>query len=138
MYIWTQPSLFGPDEFSHVFPRPLGGGIIIGGVRLNNDWDDSFDLAITDRIKKRACQLCPELGKPEDLQVVRCNVGLRRKYLLYSSFLPFDLRFGLLTNFCSPYAASRTGGARVEIEEQIGTLVVHNYGAGGAGYQSSW
>ena len=80
MYIWVQPSVFGPDEFSHVFPRPLGGGIIIGGVRLNDNWDPSFDISLTDRIKERACQLCRELGNPEDLQVVQNNVGLRRKY----------------------------------------------------------
>jgi D-amino-acid oxidase len=98
MYIWIQPSLFGADEFSHVFPRPLGGGIIIGGVRLNNEWDDSFDHSLTDRMKQRAYQLCPELGKPEDLQVVRCNVGLRRKYLFYS---PLNLLLGQLTDFAS-------------------------------------
>lgn len=98
MYIWIQPSLFGADEFSHVFPRPHGGGIIIGGVRLNNEWDDSFDHSLTDRMKQRAYQLCPELGKPEDLQVVRCNVGLRRKYLFYS---PLNLLLGQLTDFAS-------------------------------------
>lgn len=84
MYIWAQPSIFGPNEFAHVFPRPLGGGIIIGGVRRDNDWDGSVDLSLADRIKMRACQLCPELGKPEDLQVIQHNVGLRRK-LIHSS-----------------------------------------------------
>lgn len=34
--------------------------------------------------------------------------------------------------------ASRDGGARVDIEDRDGTWLVHNYGAGGAGYQSSW
>lgn len=79
MSVWTQPSIFPPGEFSHVFPRPLGGGVIIGGVRLDNDWDGSFDESRVERIKQRACQLAPELGKPEDLQVVRHNIGLRRK-----------------------------------------------------------
>uniref|UniRef100_A0A093VHW2 D-amino-acid oxidase n=1 Tax=Talaromyces marneffei PM1 TaxID=1077442 RepID=A0A093VHW2_TALMA len=111
MTIWTQPSIFPPGEFCHVFPRPLGGGIIIGGVRLENDWDDSFDESRVERIKQRACQLAPELGKPEDLQIVRNNVGLR---------------------------PSREGGARVDIEDRKGAWLVHNYGAGGAGYQSSW
>jgi glycine/D-amino acid oxidase-like deaminating enzyme len=80
MTIWTQPSVMGPNEFSHVFPRPLGGGVIIGGVRLDNDWDETFDLSRVDNIKNRACKLVPELGKPEDLQVVRYNVGLRRTF----------------------------------------------------------
>jgi D-amino-acid oxidase len=30
---------------------------------------------------KRCCELCPELGRPEDLQVISKNVGLRREYL---------------------------------------------------------
>lgn len=78
MCIWSQPSLFGEEEFSHVFPRPLGGGIIIGGVRLDQEEDDSIDEAREERIKTRACQLCPELGHPEDLKIIGHNVGLRR------------------------------------------------------------
>lgn len=84
MYVWSQPSLFPENEFSHVFPRPLGGGIIIGGVRLDDDHDETLDPARTERIKQRACQLCPDLGRPDDLQVISQNVGLRRKYLTSS------------------------------------------------------
>ncbi|KAL1868998.1 hypothetical protein Plec18167_008000 [Paecilomyces lecythidis] len=110
MYIWDS-SKFGNNEFSHVFPRPLGGGIIIGGVKIDNDWDDKPDMARAERIKERACQLCPELGRPDQLQVISHNVGLR---------------------------PARKGGARVEAETRKGKILVHNYGAGGAGYQSSW
>ncbi|KAJ9361527.1 hypothetical protein DTO027B9_688 [Paecilomyces variotii] len=110
MYIWDT-SRFGNNEFSHVFPRPLGGGIIIGGVKIDHDWDDKPDMARAERIKERACQLCPELGRPDQLQVLSHNVGLR---------------------------PARKGGARVEVEARKGKILVHNYGAGGAGYQSSW
>ncbi|KAL1863815.1 hypothetical protein Plec18170_000655 [Paecilomyces lecythidis] len=110
MYIWDS-SKFGNNEFSHVFPRPLGGGIIIGGVKIDNDWNDKPDMARAERIKERACQLCPELGRPDQLQVISHNVGLR---------------------------PARKGGARVEAETRKGKILVHNYGAGGAGYQSSW
>jgi hypothetical protein len=34
--------------------------------------------------------------------------------------------------------ASRRNGARIEREDVDGAKVIHNYGAGGAGYQSSW
>ena len=47
----------------------------------------------------------------EHLDVIRHNVGLR----------PF-----------------REGGARIEKERIQGVWVVHNYGHGGAGYQSSY
>lgn len=82
MYVWAQPSIFPENEFSHVFPRPLGGGIIIGGVRLDNEHGEVLDQRRTERIKQKACQLCPELGRPEDLQVISQNTGLRRKYPL--------------------------------------------------------
>lgn len=133
MYVWTQPSIFPPGEFSHIFPRPLGGGVIIGGVRLENDWDGSFDESRVDRIKQRACQLAPELGKPEDLQIIRNNIGLRRRFRLRPSqtFEAYWLTTRLST-------ASREGGARIEIEERNGAWLIHNYGAGGSGYQSSW
>ncbi|KAH8703488.1 putative D-amino acid oxidase [Talaromyces proteolyticus] len=111
MAIWTQPSLFGPNEFAHVFPRPLGGGVIIGGMSIQDRWDETYDPSLAERTKQRACQLCPELGKPEDLQIIRHNVGLR---------------------------PARTGGARIDVEERNGKVIVHSYGVGGAGYQSSW
>lgn len=136
MYVWTQPSIFPSNEFSHVFPRPLGGGVIIGGVRLDNDWDGSFDHSRVERIKQRACQLAPELGKPEDLQVVRNNIGLRRKFMhiiLVASHTSLDI-----TDSRHHDIASREGGARIDIEDRGGRWLVHNYGAGGSGYQSSW
>lgn len=62
----------------------------------------------------RAIKLCPKLtdGKGiEHLSVIRHGVGLR---------------------------PVREGGARVERERIDGVHVIHNYGHGGAGYQSSY
>ncbi|KIW47053.1 hypothetical protein, variant [Exophiala oligosperma] len=111
MYI-RSCSDWNPGEFAHVFPRPLGGGVIIGGVRRDHDWTAEPDMQLAERIKERCCAIAPELGRPEDLQVISHNVGLR---------------------------PSRKGGARVELERKNGgNLLIHNYGASGAGYQSSW
>ena len=63
---------------------------------------------------KRAIDLCPALtdGKGiENLDIIRHGVGLR------------------------PY---RHGGTRIESEKIDGTWIVHNYGHGGFGYQSSY
>ncbi|EHY57422.1 hypothetical protein HRR83_002908 [Exophiala dermatitidis] len=117
--MYVQTSAAWDNEFAHVFPRPLGGGVIIGGVRRDNDWTAEPDLELAERIKQRCCALAPELGRPEDLQVISHNVGLR---------------------------PSRKGGARLSLEKrkthqgqaQKDRLVIHNYGASGAGYQSSW
>ena len=70
-----------------------------------------MDLGLAEDIKRRCCELCPELGRVEDLKVIRHGLGLR---------------------------PSRKGGARVERQLMDGRTVVHNYGSGGAGYQSSW
>jgi len=67
------------------------------------------------RIMKRAVEICPELVKPgqgaEGLGVIRHVVGLR---------------------------PLRVGGVRLEKEVIDGVKVVHNYGAGGFGYQASY
>jgi glycine/D-amino acid oxidase-like deaminating enzyme len=96
---------------TYVFPRGKHGGIVLGGCRVDNVWEGEVDLEFAEDIKRRCCALCPELGKPEDLKVIKHGVGLR---------------------------PSRKGGARVERQILDGRTVVHNYGAGGAGYQASW
>ncbi|KAF2450689.1 nucleotide-binding domain-containing protein [Karstenula rhodostoma CBS 690.94] len=110
MYLRT-PKRVDPTV-AYVFPRPNGGGVVLGGSRQDNDWSAEPDMSLAQTIMERCCALCPELGKPEDLQVISHNVGLR---------------------------PSRKGGPRIEVERWAGgTPVVHNYGHAGAGYQSSW
>lgn len=69
-----------------------------------------MDPNLTQRIMKRAIELCPELVKPgqgvEGLDVIKTYAGLR----------PF-----------------RIGGVRLEKEVIDDVVVVHNYGAGGFG-----
>jgi D-amino-acid oxidase len=67
---------------TYVFPRPLGGGVILGGSRIDGLWDDNIDLDLAKDIMKRCCDLCPELGKPEDLKIISHGVGLRRKEII--------------------------------------------------------
>lgn len=104
----------GPDEACYVMTRAAGGGTTLGGCYQKDNWDDQVDMKMADRIMKRAIQICPELtrGRGVDhLDVVRHGVGLR---------------------------PVRDGGTRIERECINNTWVVHNYGAGGAGYQSSY
>jgi D-amino-acid oxidase len=67
---------------AYVFPRPLGGGVILGGSRDDNNWSDEWDEKLGKEIMERCCALAPELGRPEDLQVISKNIGLRRKFIL--------------------------------------------------------
>ena len=104
----------GDDEACYVMTRAAGGGTVLGGSYQKGNWESQFDPNLALRIMKRAVERCPELtgGKGiEALDIVRHGVGLR---------------------------PVREGGTRVEKEQIRGTWVVHNYGAGGAGYQSSY
>lgn len=104
----------GEGEACYVMTRAAGGGTILGGSYHKGNWESQVDPNLAVRIMKRAVKVCPALtgGKGiEHLDIVRHGVGLR---------------------------PVREGGTRIE-KERIGDLwVVHNYGAGGAGYQSSY
>lgn len=104
-----------PNEMLYIFPRKEGG-CIIGGSFFADNWDSSEDLALTQRILQRALKFAPELvdpsfrDNPPYLDIVKVNVGLR----------PF-----------------RDGGVRIEVDPAKPWLI-HNYGAGGGGYQGSY
>ena len=115
-------------DTTYIFPRNPGGGVILGGCRVDNDWSGEVNLEFAEDIKRRCCTLALELGRPEDLKVIQHGVGLRRKCYFRAS-----LRSLLIFT-----AASRKGGARIEREVKEERVVIHNYGAGGAGYQASW
>lgn len=107
----------GPDEVSYLMTRAVGGGTVLGGTYQKGSWDPNPDPEIEKRIIKRCVALSPSLanGKGVDaVKVIRSGVGLR------------------------PW---REGGVRVEADTGIfegGTLVVHNYGHAGWGYQGSY
>ncbi|KAG0642971.1 hypothetical protein HOY80DRAFT_998107 [Tuber brumale] len=105
----------GDDEVTYIMTRAAGGGTVLGGTYQKGNWSSVPDEATAERIKKRAVKWCPELvGEGEGvegLDVIRYGVGLR---------------------------PLRVGGPRVEREVIGGMRVVHNYGAGGFGYQASY
>ena len=71
-------------DTTYIFPRNPGGGVILGGCRVDNDWRGEVSMDFAEDIKKRCCALAPELGRPEDLKVIQHGVGLRRKFGLRS------------------------------------------------------
>ncbi|BCR90950.1 FAD-dependent oxidoreductase [Aspergillus chevalieri] len=104
----------GDGEACYVMTRAAGGGIILGGSYQLGNWGSQPDPNLAIRIMKRAVKMCPQLtgGRGiEHLDIIRHGVGLQ---------------------------PVRTKGVKIE-KERIGNIaVVHNYGAGGAGYQSSY
>jgi D-amino-acid oxidase len=104
----------GEDEVAYIMMRAAGGGTILGGSYQKGNWESQPDPNLAMRIMKRAVQLCPQLtagAGVEGLDVIRHGVGLR---------------------------PLRAAGARIEKEEIDGVWVIHNYGHGGYGYQSSY
>ena len=92
----------------------IGGGTLLGGSYQKGNWDSQVDPNLANRIMKRAVELSPALtgGKGiEHLSIIRHGVGLR---------------------------PLRVDGPRIEKEKIDGNWIVHNYGHGGYGYQSSY
>jgi len=65
-------------EATHIFPRGERGGVILGGCRQKGRWDGEPEMDFAKVMKQRCCALVPELGRPEDLKVIKHGVGLRR------------------------------------------------------------
>ncbi|KAK5085278.1 D-amino acid oxidase [Lithohypha guttulata] len=104
----------GDDEAMYIMTRAAGGGTVLGGSYQKDNWESQFDPSLAIRIMKRCVDICPQLTNGrgiEHLDIIRHSVGLR---------------------------PVREGGARIEKEKVNGTWVVHSYGYGGAGYQSSY
>lgn len=103
--------------YTYIIPRK-SGDVIVGGTAEADDWEATPRDATTKMILERGLKLCPELlplekrgGGIEGIEVIEAGCGLR---------------------------PTRRGGVRIEIEAIEQTPVVHFYGHGGYGFQSSW
>ncbi|OWB63023.1 nucleotide binding protein [[Candida] boidinii] len=104
-----------PNESLYIMPRREGGCVIGGCFLPNEKVTAEVDYEQADRILNKAKKYVPDLvssdnGNPQEFKIVRYQVGYR----------PF-----------------RKGGYRIEKDEENGKII-HCYGHGGAGYQSSW
>ncbi|KAF7348519.1 D-amino-acid oxidase [Mycena venus] len=122
---WIHHSMvyyYEDGHISYVLPRQ-SGDVVLGGTFQVDDWHPTSRPETVKLIKERGIAAYPELLPPHkrenpniaDLNVLEEGVGLR---------------------------PTRKGGVRVEITSlNLGDKsvpVVHNYGHGGAGFQSSW
>lgn len=104
--------------------RAAGGGCILGGCYQKGNWESQPDPNLATRIMKRAVETCPKLVEREG------NEGLRIKGKGIEGLDVIRHAVGL--------RPVREGGPRVEREVIGAQKVVHAYGHGGGGYQSSW
>ena len=107
----------GADEVCYLMTRAAGGGTILGGTYQKGKWDPDPDPETERRIIKRCVALEPSLARgkgADEVKIIRSGVGLR------------------------PW---RKDGVRVAADSSTfedGTLLVHNYGHAGWGYQGSY
>lgn len=102
---------WGADYATYIIPRPHSKGqLILGGFLQKDNWTgDTFEIETKDIIK-RTTELLPKiLDKP--IEIITVAAGLR---------------------------PSRCGGARIEVDIVESKLLIHNYGAGGYGYQAGF
>ncbi|KAL5365330.1 POT family-domain-containing protein [Aspergillus floccosus] len=100
----------GKDYETYIIPRPKSDStVILGGYLQKGDSDGNVREHERQSILQRTGDLLPVL-KNGETKILKVAVGFR---------------------------PSRQGGARVEREDiHAGQTVVHNYGAGGTGYQA--
>ena len=108
---------WGRNYATYLIKRPYSHDqLILGGFMDVDSWEGSTFRDQSESILQRTTEMVPELltNNPhgagnEDLEIIRQAAGLR---------------------------PTRKGGVRIEREAMGGVMVIHNYGAGGYGYQS--
>ncbi|GAA5924343.1 FAD-dependent oxidoreductase [Sporobolomyces koalae] len=124
---WTRQigSLGGAEggERTYVIPR-ASGEVVVGGTREYDDWEATPRAATTTDILRRALEICPLLSRPP------------------GSTAPVALE-SLVKQVVVGFRPTRDGGIRLEADVDLvidgqSYGVVHNYGHGGYGWQSSW
>ncbi|KAF7300704.1 Nuclear export factor [Mycena chlorophos] len=108
--------------WTYIIPR-RSGDVIVGGIKVDDDWYPIPRPETTLDILKRGFSLCPELAPPE--------VRAQREATIE------DLTPLIIEEGCG-LRPGRKGGIRLEVEWVRNVPVVYNYGHGGYGYQSSW
>lgn len=123
----------GSDEVMYIMTRAAGGGTILGGCYQKGKWESQHDPSLAIRIMKRCVEMCPKLtdGRGiEYLDVIRHGVGLRPVREGNVARIEKEKINGVwvvVSNICQSIPGAIAN-----------SVLKHNYGHGGAGYQSSY
>ncbi|ODQ51885.1 putative D-amino acid oxidase [Saitoella complicata NRRL Y-17804] len=117
-HVWETVSRHRKQSITYIIPRPYSNGTVtLGGYMQKGVATPDTFASETASILQRTTDLLPALKTLPDESKNR-GVDVLRE--------------------CAGLRPSREGGARVE-KERIGEgWLVHNYGAGGTGYQAGW
>ncbi|KAG0326762.1 hypothetical protein BGZ99_009061 [Dissophora globulifera] len=112
----------------YVIPR-ANGEVVLGGSHEAHQNNESVSASKTTHILKTIMERYPRILAPGTSATTAANGDLLAKFDIV------DQKVG--------FRPSRVGGVRVEVEhghtgDGCPVLIAHNYGHGGAGFQSSW
>ena len=133
----------GEAECCYIMQRAAGGGTVLGGCYQVGNWDEDVDMGLADRIMRRCVRLVPELvegvvpTKPDKREGWKEESG-EEKDVIGGGKEDVDISKLSLVRHGVGLRPCRKGGVRLERERIGDTWVVHNYGHGGFGYQSSY
>jgi hypothetical protein len=117
---------------TYIIPRTSDGSVLLGGTAEEGVWDTSLDASTASGILERCAQLVPAVKDPEQVHILSHNVGLRpaRKGgpRVENEWIDFPLSNSTFVG----------GAPRAITDNRNKTKVVHAYGFGGIGYQTSW
>ncbi|KAJ5732248.1 hypothetical protein N7493_003729 [Penicillium malachiteum] len=100
------------QEYTYVIPRPLSGGVVLGGVKQQDDLSPDVDLDIVKDEIARAHRLAPEIVPEHPSEAAISHIiGIR---------------------------SSRRGGYRLDAEKRGDQTILSAYGFGGGGYSFSY
>ncbi|EZF34333.1 hypothetical protein H109_05269 [Trichophyton interdigitale MR816] len=107
----TQQNADGTWTF--LVPRPLNGGTVVGGTKEVGDWNPTASIAVREELLRNAAKMYPGIVNSKGgFEVIKDIVGRR---------------------------PAREGGMRLEVEILPDKRpVVHAYGIGGRGFETSW
>ena len=123
-----------PEAIAYIIPRPgHEGHVVCGGTYNKDNWITQPNMAEAERILRACYALDPRLAGPnskswQDIEVVSHNVGLRPSRV---GGVRLELERRIVGGTSQPLAP------RSRTDRQRGVAVVHAYGPGGTGYQSS-
>jgi glycine/D-amino acid oxidase-like deaminating enzyme len=104
-------------SWTFIIPRPLNGGTVIGGTKQPNDWNAEVDESTREGILDRASELYPPI--------------------ITNNLPPNEGGFTVISDIVGR-RPTRHGGPRIEKEELGDKTVIHAYGLGGRGFETSW
>ena len=116
---------------TYVIPR-VNGEVIVGGTREENDWEAKPRRDTRKDILRRALEICPDLLPPNERAMGR---GGQEAWKRLEKLVLGDV---------VGFRPARKAGIRLELGNDVAIDgrrrigVVHNYGHGGAGWQSCW